>query len=110
MGLWLESHHCLPSRAAAPDLDPSRCLTCRVAVILVDLPPIARRYLLRFHSRTWLFATIRQRIEASSLRRLDSGRNIWIPLDVPHAVSAEEMVDAIVAQAEEVMRVAYQSE
>jgi hypothetical protein len=60
---------------------------------------------MRFHKDTGNFRVIRQRIEASSLRWLESSGHIWIPLDVPLEVSGEEMVQALVEQAEEVMRV-----
>lgn len=63
---------------------------------------------LRLHGDTGNFALIRQRVEASSLRWLDSGGNIWIPLDVPLGVSGELMIEALVEQAEQVVRVAHQ--
>jgi hypothetical protein len=63
---------------------------------------------LRFNARTADFALIRSRIETSPLRWLESGGHIWVPLDVPTGVTGEQMVDALVAQAEEVMRVAYE--
>jgi hypothetical protein len=62
---------------------------------------------LRFNAQTADFALIRSRIEASPLRWLESGGHLWVPLDVPTGVTGEQMVDALVAQAEEVMRVAY---
>jgi hypothetical protein len=65
---------------------------------------------MRFHKATGDFQDIRQRIkasEASSLRWLESGGHIWIPLDVPLDVSGEQMVQRLVEQAEEVVRVAY---
>ncbi len=65
---------------------------------------------MRFHKDTGDFQNIRQRIKASSLRSLRSGGHIWIPLDVPLDVSGEQMVQALVEQAEEVVRVAYQAE
>jgi hypothetical protein len=65
---------------------------------------------MRFHNRTGNFGLIRQRIEASSLRWLESSGHIWIPLDVPLEVSGEQMVQALVEQAEDVVKVASREE
>jgi len=65
---------------------------------------------MRFRSDTGNFGRIRQRIEASSLDWLESGGHIWIPLEVPLEVSGEQMIRAIVEQAEEVVRVTYPAE
>jgi len=65
---------------------------------------------MRFHKDTGNFRLIRQRIESPELRSLESGGHIWIPLDVPPNVAGEQMVEALVGQAEEVIRVAYRTE
>ena len=65
---------------------------------------------MRFRQDTGHFELIRQRIEASCLRSLESGGHIWIPLDVPFDVWSEQMIQALVEQAEEVVRIAYQAE
>jgi len=63
---------------------------------------------LRFHKDTPEFSLIRDRLYASSLepRLVMSGGHVWIPLDVPLGVGSEEMVNALVAQAERVAEVA----
>lgn len=63
---------------------------------------------MRFHKDTGNFSHIRQRIESSNLRKLHSGGHVWIPLDVPPNVTGELMVEALVEQAEEVVRVAHE--
>lgn len=67
---------------------------------------------MRFHKDTGNFRVIRHRIESSDprLRSLESGGHIWMPLDVPRDVSGEDMIEALVAQAEEVLQVAFQAE
>jgi len=65
---------------------------------------------MRFHRNTGNFKQIRQRVEASVPSSIESGGHIWIPLDVPFNVSGEQMIQALVEQAEEVVRVAYQAE
>jgi hypothetical protein len=65
---------------------------------------------MRFHKDTGDFGRIRQRIEGSSLRRLESGGHLWIPLEVPLNVSGEQMVPALVEQADKVVRMAYKVE
>ena len=65
---------------------------------------------LRFHRDTGNFRLVRQRIESSDLRSLKSGGHIWIPLDVPLDVSGEQMIQSLVEQAEEVLRMAYPAE
>lgn len=64
---------------------------------------------LRFHSRTHMFLEIRSRIAASNLsgRVVDSGRHIWLPLNVPLNVEGDGIVDSLVAQGEEIAVVAY---
>lgn len=62
---------------------------------------------MRFRHDTGHFTRIRQRIEASSLDCLDSAGHIWIPMHIPINASGEEMIQAIVEQAQEVLRVAY---
>lgn len=64
---------------------------------------------MRFHRDTYNFRHIRRRIESSDLRSLPSGGHIWIPLDVPRDVSGEKMIEALVEQAGEVVRVAYRA-
>jgi hypothetical protein len=65
---------------------------------------------MRFHKDTGNFRLIRQCIESSDLRSLESSGHVWIPLDVPRDVSGEAMIDKLVGQAEKIMQVAYQSE
>lgn len=65
---------------------------------------------LRFHRGTNNFVDIRQRIEASDLRSLESGGHIWIPLDVPLEVSGEQMIQALVDQAGDITRIAFDNE
>lgn len=62
---------------------------------------------MRFHRDTGKFDHIRQRIEASTLDHLMSGGHIWIPLEVPLEVPGEQMIQSLVEQAEEIVRVAY---
>lgn len=61
---------------------------------------------MRFHKDTGDFSRIRQRIEASSVRCVESGCHIWIPLDVPTNVPGARMVDVIVGEATEISAVA----
>jgi len=65
---------------------------------------------LRFHKDTPQFALIRDRLDQSQLKPklVTSGGHVWIPLDVPLRAGGEEMVNALVRQAEEVAQVAYQ--
>ena len=65
---------------------------------------------MRFRRDTGNFGLIRQRIEASSLQWLESSGHIWLPLKPPLEVSGEQMIQALVEQAEEVLRVAYGAE
>lgn len=70
---------------------------------------------MRFHADTAGFRTIRARLEESVLcgrivDRVDSDRGLWIPLHVPTDVDGREMIDGLVAQAEEVAGVAYGAE
>jgi hypothetical protein len=62
---------------------------------------------LRFNRTTPKFSLIHDRLLASSLsqRLVESGGHIWIPLDVPLNVDG---MDSLVAQAEDVIQVAYQ--
>jgi hypothetical protein len=64
---------------------------------------------LRFNGTTGHFRDIRDRLEASDLRPrlVPSGGHIWMPLEVPVGVGGKQMVDALVAQAEAIVRVAY---
>lgn len=63
---------------------------------------------MRFRSDTGHFESIQKNIERSSLDYLLSGGHLWIPLHLPFNASGEEMIQAIVDQAEEVLWVAYQ--
>ena len=65
---------------------------------------------LRFNKTTGHFCDIRDRLEVSHLepRLVRSGGHIWMPLDVPMGVDGSQMVNALVVQAEEIARVAYQ--
>jgi hypothetical protein len=65
---------------------------------------------MRFHKATGNFGLIRQRIEASSLRWLESSGHIWLPLKPPLEVSGEQMIQTLFEHAEEVVRVAYGAE
>jgi len=65
---------------------------------------------MRFRKDTRDFGLIRQRIEASSLRWLESSGHIWLPLIPPLEVSGELMIQTLFEQAEEVVRVAYGAE
>src|SRR5262249_8558517 len=66
---------------------------------------------LRFNHGTPLFSVIRARLEGSDLAQklFKSGKDIWLPLDVPIRADAEQMVNELVAQAEKVIQVAYQA-
>lgn len=65
---------------------------------------------MRFHKVTPQFPLIRDRLMSSdlNLKLVESGGHVWIPLEVPLGVGAEEMVSALVRKAEEVAQVAYQ--
>jgi len=65
---------------------------------------------MRFHKDTPYFKQIRERIQKRSARSLASGGHIWIPLFVPPHVSAEQMVQNLVEQAEKVIQAAYMAE
>lgn len=60
---------------------------------------------MRFHKDTGNFSQIRRRIQASSVRCVESSGHIWIPLDVPLQVSGEQMVDTISMKISEIMSV-----
>ena len=62
---------------------------------------------MRFHKDTGDFSRVRQRIESSNVKSLQSGGHVWIPLKVPRDVLGEDMVEALCEQAEEILRVAY---
>jgi len=66
---------------------------------------------LRFNRSTGDFRGIHDRLNASHLepRLVLSSGHVWIPLDVPLGVDATQMVNALVEQAEEILRVAYPS-
>ena len=61
---------------------------------------------MRFHKNTGRFGEIRERIERSAVRWLESGGHIWVPLFLPLSEPAEAMVDSLVAQARDVLQVA----
>jgi hypothetical protein len=65
---------------------------------------------MRFHKDTSKFRLIRERIRTSDLRKLESSGHIWMPLDIPRDVSGDQMVQSLVDQAQEVVRVAYPAE
>jgi hypothetical protein len=56
------------------------------------------------------FVSIRQRLEGSALRWLESGGELWLPIDVPLGVSGGRMVEAVIEQAEAAVRVAFRPE
>lgn len=62
---------------------------------------------MRFHKDTVDFERIRQRIDASELRSLESGGHIWIPLTVPINAPSEQMIEKLFEQAKAVERVAF---
>ncbi len=62
---------------------------------------------LRFNRSTGHFSLIRHRVAASTLRWLESGGHIWMPLDMPPGVPGEQMVEALVEQAEAVAGVVF---
>ncbi len=63
----------------------------------------------RFNKTTGHFCDIRDRLEASYLapRLVRSGGHIWMALDVPLGSDGVQIVNALVVQAEEIVRVAY---
>lgn len=63
---------------------------------------------LRFSQDTRDFVSIRVRLASSSLRWLDSGGDLWLPVEIPLGMSGERMVAAVVDQAEAAVRVAFQ--
>lgn len=65
---------------------------------------------MRFNKRTPGFVVVHARLGSSQLKAklVESGGHVWIPLDVPLGVSGDEMVGALVAQAEAVLQVVYQ--
>ena len=65
---------------------------------------------LRFHHDTPKFSVIHDALFASSLsqRLVEKFGHIWIPLDVPLNAGAHRLKASLVAQAEEVIQVAYQ--
>jgi hypothetical protein len=66
---------------------------------------------MRFNHGTPKFSLIHDRLVPSkfSQQLVESSGHIWIPLDVPLHADGETLVDSFVAQAEEVIQVAYQS-
>jgi hypothetical protein len=64
---------------------------------------------LRFHRKTPQFSVIRSNLEGSSLsaRIVQSGGHVWLPLSVPVGADGEQMVQALIAQAEEVCAAAF---
>ena len=62
---------------------------------------------MRFRSDTGNFERIRENVERSSVDFLDSSGHLWIPLHLPFNASGEEMIQAVVEQADEVLWIAY---
>lgn len=64
---------------------------------------------LRFHQETPQFSVIRSNLKASPISApiVESGGHIWIPLSVPVGADGEQMVEALIAQAEEVCTAAF---
>jgi len=64
---------------------------------------------LRFGRTTAHSSLIRERLVSSPLapRLVESGGDVWVPLKVPLQSDGEQMVGAVVEQAEEIARVAY---
>lgn len=64
---------------------------------------------LRFHRLTPRFAAIRRHLERSpwASRLVTSGGHAWFPLEVPFEADSDAMVDALVAQAEAIRRIAF---
>jgi hypothetical protein len=64
---------------------------------------------LRFTRSTPMFSVISDRLMVSPLspRVVHDEHGLWFPIDVPTDVTAHEVIDAIVAQAEEVAQIAY---
>ena len=63
---------------------------------------------LRFHRGTGGYRDIRARIGASDLLYVPSDGHIWLPLKVPVHTDFEEVVNSLIAQANAILRVAYQ--
>jgi hypothetical protein len=65
---------------------------------------------MRFHHQTPKFSVIHDRLCAAGLSRpmVKSGRDIWIPLDRLLNADAETEVNSLAAQAEEIIKIAYQ--
>jgi hypothetical protein len=69
---------------------------------------------LRFHKGTGHFSDVRNRLQSSRCKEekgmLVSGGHIWIPLQVPLKVGTEQIVTDLVKQAEEVVKITYQTD
>lgn len=66
---------------------------------------------MRFHGSTGRFERIRQRLSTdATVQALPSDGHLWIPLHVPLKASGEEMIQAIVDQAEKVLWAAYKDD
>ena len=64
---------------------------------------------LRFNRTTPQFSVIRSNLDASpiSARIVESGGHVWIPLSVPVGADGEQMVETLIAEAEEVCAAAF---
>ncbi|WP_373054742.1 hypothetical protein, partial [Thioalkalivibrio sp.] len=64
---------------------------------------------IRFHRQTPLFTVVRERLTRSPLHEklVHSGGHVWIPLDVPLHMGGDQLVAAVVGNAEEVAAIAY---
>lgn len=62
---------------------------------------------LRFHRDTPHFEAIRARLASSGVTKVASGGHIWIPLDIPVGVGEEDMLKALLSQAQAIARIAF---
>ena len=64
---------------------------------------------MRFHRATPQFTVVRDRLTRSPLgeKLVHSGGHLWIPLDVPLHMGGDQLVAAVVGNAEEVAAIAY---
>lgn len=60
---------------------------------------------MRFHRQTPQFSLIRRRL--AGLHWVESAGHIWIPLAIPLNAGDDQMVEALISGAEEIIRVAY---
>jgi hypothetical protein len=62
---------------------------------------------LRFHRDTPHFETIRARLESFKVTNVRSGGHIWMPLDIPVGVGEEDLLKALLSQAQAIAQVAF---